>query len=189
MGVAMLDILTAILTFLAVIRFVNHREALSKNAKCVWLFKAFVSILFSAFILSFVWPQYKSPVMLFSALPLTAYYLFNFRRIYISIFLAGLLANSATITTNGYMPVSKEAVTRMGGSPYPVDKDGKLIIAQGKKTTYKYINDETIWPFLGDIIYFPGAGAVFSVGDCLSLVALLIFLLTLKKNTAYKNPP
>ena len=176
----------AILTFFAIAKFHNNYEVLSRNAKCVWLFKTFMFLLTAGVIITYLWPQYKSPVLLCSALPLAGYYLFNMRRIYILVFLAGLFANQATITINGYMPLSKEMIVKMNGYPLPINKDSKVIIRQ--RTTYKYINDKTIWPFFGDIFYFPYAASVFSIGDCLLNLAILIFLLTDVNKKRDKDP-
>lgn len=123
--------------------------------------------------------------------PLIPYYILNRTRVYILIFIIGIASNHFTIVLNdGYMPVSKEAYTRFMGELSPVKNDGEIIIKRPFK--YKYINNGTIAPFLGDIIYFPYAGGVTSAGDWLIYLTFLVFLLTkikkITKEKIIKNP-
>lgn len=74
------------------------------------------------------------------------------------------------------MPVSKDAVIKSWGKLLPVKDDGEIMVNQPFK--YKYIDDKTVLPFLGDTIYIPHIGGVSSIGDWLVYLNIPIFLFT-----------
>lgn len=90
---------------------------------------------------------------------------FNTHKKYFKIITLGILLNfTVIILNNGQMPVSSYAMTKIG----------KLVhlesIRNGMIITHSLINENTILPFLGDVLYigrpYPLAKA-FSIGDIL----------------------
>lgn len=174
----MFEIINLILPMLAFNKFVKFRPILSKNSRHRWLFRIFVLLFTFIMISAWIWPYFnKNMLFLVSVLPLIPYFLLNRKKLYILVFVAGIFTNHLTvILNNGYMPVSKKATIQWKGKLIDTKPDGEIILNQLYR--YKYINKETILPFFGDIIYFPYANAISSIGDWLSFLAFLIFLLT-----------
>ena len=69
----------------------------------------------------------------------------------------GLALNVAVISANGAMPVSRSAAERSGATT-DVGDEG---------VEHEVLNEETLLPWLGDVIPVPGLGLVLSVGDLL----------------------
>ena len=167
---------------LSFFKYIVHYPILLRNSKHNWLFLLFLLIIVPHIIISLILPLllsslYKSVVLLVAVIPLIPYYLLNKKKIYILVFIISITSNHLTIVLNdGYMPVSKEAVIRFRGELWPIKDDGEIMIKQLNK--YKYIGDDTVLPFLGDVIYFPYTEGVSSAGDWILYLGFLIFLLT-----------
>ena len=67
----------------------------------------------------------------------------------------GLALNVIVITSNGAMPVSPEAARRSGASTS----------VEGAGAKHEVMDEDTVLPWLGDVIPVPGVGLVLSVGD------------------------
>lgn len=178
----MFHLVGLVLWVASIYKFKVYYPILSRNSKHRWLFRLFFLIYILYISTDIIRPSllpslYKSFILLTAILPLIPYYLLNKNKLYILIFIIGITSNHFTIIlNNGYMPASKEAVIRWRGELLPIKNDGEIIIRQSFK--YKYIDDNTVAPFLGDIIYFPYAGGVFSIGDWLMYLSFITFLLT-----------
>jgi hypothetical protein len=75
---------------------------------------------------------------------------------------AGLLLNLAVIVFNGAMPVSRSALSAAGASTSASPSGFKHEVA----------GDQTLMPWLGDVIAIPGAGLILSIGDVLLAIGI-----------------
>lgn len=90
-------------------------------------------------------------------------YILNIRQTAVLLILVGAILNAAVIMANkGSMPVSLKMYQRYGGIFFNLPQ-GRI-----------YIIDTTVLPWLGDWLYFPHAGSIFSFGDVLIAMGLLI---------------
>lgn len=92
----------------------------------------------------------------------------------------GLILNVIVISANQAMPVSRAAAAS-AGLPAPPASSGEL--------KHELLNDETVLPFLADVIPIPGLNEVLSLGDV--VLALGVARLVYARTVALKQsaPP
>jgi hypothetical protein len=94
-----------------------------------------------------------------------------------ALILVGLALNVLVITANGAMPVSASAARNAGVEP-PGPGVGDV--------EHELLDDDTILPWLGDVLSFPGLPGVFSVGDV--VLALGVGQLVYRRATWNRKP-
>jgi hypothetical protein len=79
----------------------------------------------------------------------------------------GYALNLAAIVPNGSMPVSLDALRRVGASPQAL-QDGPNL------QKHVLAGDGTVWAWLGDVVPVGALGAVISAGDIAMLIGVAI---------------
>jgi hypothetical protein len=74
----------------------------------------------------------------------------------------GLVLNLLVISLNGAMPVSADAARIAGGAQGLENADSK----------HDVLNDDTLLPWLSDVLPVPGVGLVLSVGDVVLVLGI-----------------
>lgn len=122
-------------------------------------------------ICSYFFPQWAGVLISISYLFILVFFYFNREFEDVRIFMIGWFLNALVIWANsGRMPVDDEIVNSL-----PKDKIENLI----NGTDFKHIvmNDETIFPFLGDILYFPYfLPRVLSIGDLFIMLGAFLMI-------------
>jgi len=102
-------------------------------------------------------------VILVSNLLVGAWLVMNIRIPGVALILAGLALNVLVIAANGAMPVSAAAARNAG-----VEPPGRGV----GDVEHELLDDDTVVPWLGDVLSFPGLPGVFSVGDVVLALGL-----------------
>lgn len=91
--------------------------------------------------------------------------------------LGGLSNRMVMALNNNFMPVSIEAARRYFDKLPAIHPTGELVTNPG----YRYIENGTIAPFLGDWIYFPYLGGIVSPGDVMILFGMILLIHQVKR--------
>jgi hypothetical protein len=102
-------------------------------------------------------------VILVSNLLVGAFLALNVRIPGVALILVGLALNVVVIAANGAMPVSAAAARNAG-----VEPPGRGV----GDVEHELLTDDTVVPWLGDVLSFPGLPGVFSVGDVVLALGL-----------------
>ena len=94
----------------------------------------------------------------------------GWRRVGVVLALAGWLLNLAVMLPNGGMPVSDDAVSALAGRGHSID------VSEGHRSKHVPMTDDTVLAPLGDIHTLRPIGIVYSAGDVLLAVGLLVVL-------------
>ena len=94
----------------------------------------------------------------------------GWRRAGVVLALVGWLMNMAVMLPNGGMPVSPDAVTALAGRGRSVD------VSEGHRSKHVLLDDDTVLAPLADVHVLPAIDVVYSAGDVVLALGLLVVL-------------
>ena len=94
----------------------------------------------------------------------------GWRRVGVALALTGWLLNLAVMLPNGGMPVSGDAVDALAGSGRAID------VREGHRSKHVPMDDDTVLAPLGDVHTLGRIGVVYSAGDVVLALGLLVIL-------------